>query len=218
MTDHRPWFAGYPEGVPHTLAPFPEKNVFSLLAEAAERHPNAPAAVWAVPGGRTLTYSQLLTETERFSAALVRLGVTKGDRVALILPNCPQYVIAYYATVRIGGVIVGNNPLYTSRELAHQLNDCGAEVCVVLDTLYHAVGPVRDQTPLRTIVVTKLTGAMPFPLSRLAPIELRREAKKQDDPWPPVPSDADVLWWESLMRVEAFIIRRRLRGVEADRF
>ncbi len=84
--------------------------------------------------------------------------------------------------------------------MIHQLNDCGAEVCVVLDTLYHAVGPIRDQTPLRTVVVTKLTGAMPFFLSRLAPIELKRDAKKHQEPWPPVPRDADVVWWEKLMR------------------
>src|SRR3954469_2109516 len=96
MTDHRPWFAHYPEGVPHTLEPYPEKNLFSILAESAERHPNAPAVVWAVPGGKTLTYAQLLAETEKFSAALAGLGVKQGDRVALILPNCPQYVIAYY--------------------------------------------------------------------------------------------------------------------------
>ena len=75
MTDHRPWFAHYPEGVPHTLAPYPEKNLYSLLSEAAERHPNAPAVVWAVPGGKTLNYRQLKSETEKFSAVLVKLGV-----------------------------------------------------------------------------------------------------------------------------------------------
>src|SRR5437588_10691088 len=107
-----------------------------MLEEAARKHPQSPALVWAVPGGRTLTFAQLLSDVERFSAALARLGVKQGDRVALILPNCPQYVVAYYATLRIGGVIVGNNPLYTSRELSHQLNDCGAEVVVVLDSLW----------------------------------------------------------------------------------
>jgi long-chain acyl-CoA synthetase len=200
MTDHRPWFASYPEGVPHSLAPFPEKNLFSLLAEAAERHPNAPAAVWAVPGGRTLTFSQLLTETERFSAALVKLGVKKGDRVALILPNCPQYVIAYYATVRIGGVIVGNNPLYTSRELSHQLNDSGAEVVVVLDSLWPNLKKIEGEYRPRETVVTSVTDYMSFPVNLLAPLKLKKEARKEGHPWPPIPKDAKVRQWKAVMR------------------
>ncbi|MFL5799684.1 MAG: long-chain-fatty-acid--CoA ligase [Actinomycetota bacterium] len=200
MTDHRPWFAGYPEGVPHTLEPYPEKNLFSVLAESAERHPDAPAVVWGVPGGKTLTYSQLLSETERFSAALAGLGVKQGDRVALILPNCPQYVIAYYATVRIGGVIVGNNPLYTARELAHQLNDCGAEVVVVLDSLWPNLKNIEGEYRPRETVVTSVTDYMSFPVNVLAPMKLKKEAKKEGHPWPPVPSDAPVKTWKSLMR------------------
>jgi long-chain acyl-CoA synthetase len=150
--------------------------------------------------GKKTTYAELVKQVDQFSRALVSLGVKKGDRVALVLPNSPQYVVAAYACARIGALFVGTNPLYTEREMIHQLNDCGADVCVVLDTLYNAVGPVRDQTPLRTVIVTKLTGAMPFFLSRLAPIELKREAKKHGDLWPPVPKDADVVWWEQLMR------------------
>jgi long-chain acyl-CoA synthetase len=194
MTDHRPWFAHYPEGVPHTLAPYPEKNLYSLLSEAAERHPNAPAVVWAVPGGKTLSYRQL-----KFSAVLVKLGVKKGDRVALILPNCPQYVIAYYATVRIGAVIVGNNPLYTARELSHQLNDCGAEVVVVLDSLYPNLKAIEKDYKPREVVVTSVTDYMKFPVNVLAPMKLKKEAKHEGHPWPPVPSDADVEHWKRLM-------------------
>src|SRR5205807_5238581 len=103
MTEHRPWLKSYPEGVPRTLEPFPEKSLFSLLEESAQRFPDRPAIAWF---GRHISYEQLLQEVERFSAALSSLGVSKGDRVGLILPNCPQYVIAYYATVRIGAVIV----------------------------------------------------------------------------------------------------------------
>src|SRR5205823_2921860 len=134
MTEHRPWFKSYPEGVPRTLEPYPEKSLFSLLEESAKRFPDRPAIAWF---GRHITYKELLRETERFSALLAKLGVEPGDRVGLVLPNCPQYVIAYYATVRLGAVIVGNNPLYTHRELAHQLNDAGCDVVVVLDQLYH---------------------------------------------------------------------------------
>src|SRR6266511_1725061 len=186
MTDHRPWYASYQEGVPETLAPYPEKNLFSLLGEAAERHPNAPAVVWAVPGGKTLTYSQLVAETERFSGALQKLGVKQGDRVALLLPNCPQYVIAYYATVRMGGVIVGNNPLYTSRELAHQLSDCGAEVVVVLDSLWPNLKAIEEHYRPRETVVTSVTDYMKFPINKLAPMKLKKEAQ-QEAPLAPGP-------------------------------
>jgi long-chain acyl-CoA synthetase len=198
VTD-RPWLQSYPEGVPETLAPYPDRPLYSLLEASAANHPGNVATSFF---GKKTTYAQLVKLVDQFSRVLVSLGVQKGDRVALVLPNCPQYVVAAYACARIGALFVGTNPLYTEREMIHQLNDCGAEVCVVLDTLYHAVGPVRDQTPLRKVVVTKLTGAMPFVLSKLAPIELKRDAKKHDDPWPPVPGDADVVWWEALMRAD----------------
>jgi long-chain acyl-CoA synthetase len=200
MTDHRPWFASYPDGVPKSLAPYPEKSLFSILEESAERFPDRPALVWAVPGGKTLTYRQLREETERFSAALVKLGVKKGDRVGLILPNCPQYVIAYYATVRIGAVIVGNNPLYTKRELGHQLKDAGTDVVVVLDSLYPNLQTVADEFTPREVVVTSVTDYMKFPINMLAPLKLKKEAQKEGHPWPPVPADAKVHQWKSLMK------------------
>ena len=133
MTDHRPWFKSYPEDVPKTLQPYPEKSLFSVLEDSARRFPDRPAIAWF---GRHISYKELLREVEKFSAGLASVGVKPGDRVGLILPNCPQYVIAYYATVRLGAIIVGNNPLYTQRELAHQLNDAGCDVVVVLDQLY----------------------------------------------------------------------------------
>src|SRR5438270_2360957 len=157
MTQHRPWFASYPGGVPRTLEPYPEKSLYSFLEESAERFPDRPAVAWGVPGGETLTYRQLREEAERFSAGLVGLGVSKGDRVGLLLPNCPQYVIAYYATLRIGAVVVGNNPLYTERELAHQLEDAGIEVVVTLDVLYPKVAAVRGGVGLREVIVGKVT-------------------------------------------------------------
>ncbi len=196
MTEHRPWFASYPEGVPHTLAPYPEKSLFSLLEESAKRFPNRPALAFF---GKHLSYRQMLREVERVSAALASLGVKKGDRVGLILPNCPQYVIAYYATVRIGAVIVGNNPLYTQRELTHQLSDAGIEVVVVLDQLYPNLAPIRDEVGVREVVVTKLTDYMKFPLNVLAPIKFKKEAKHENKPWPPVPADAKVKWWSKLV-------------------
>jgi long-chain acyl-CoA synthetase len=200
MTEHRPWYAHYDEGVPRTLAPYPERSAYSLLADAAARHPDRPALVWSVPGGKTLTYREVLSETERFSAALAGLGVKRGDRVALILPNCPQFVIAYYATLRIGGIIVGNNPLYTQRELSHQLSDCGAEVVVVLDQLYASLAAIQSEYRPRETIVTSVMDYMRFPVNRLAPVKLKREARHEGRPWPPVPAGAPVKRWADVMR------------------
>jgi long-chain acyl-CoA synthetase len=200
--NHRPWLASYPNDVPKSLAPYPERSLYSLLEDAARRHPNAPAIAFWVPGapmGRTLTYRDVLKEVEQFSRVLTSLGVQRGDRVGLVLPNCPQYVIAYYAALRIGAVVVGNNPLYTERELSHQLKDAGIEVLVTLDLLYPKVAEVQDEVGLREIVVARVTDFMPFPINFLAPIKMRKEARHHGEPWPPVPSGAKVRWWKELM-------------------
>ena len=199
MTDHRPWFASYPDDVPKTLAPYPERSLYSLLEDSARRFPDRPAVVWAVPGGKTLTYRQLLQEVEKFSAVLAGLGVGKGDRVGLILPNSPQYVIAYYATVRLGAIIMGNNPLYTHRELSHQLKDAQQDVIVVLDRLWPSLKAVEGEFKPRETIVTSVTDYMKFPINVLAPLKLKKEAQHEGQPWPPVPADAPVKWWKRLM-------------------
>jgi long-chain acyl-CoA synthetase len=194
MTDHRPWFASYPDDVPRTLAPYPEKNLFSILEESAARFPDRPAIAWF---GKHISYKELLTEVERFSAALASLGVQRGDRVGMILPNCPQYVIAYYATVRIGAVIVGNNPLYSQRELSHQLNDAGCDVVVVLDQLYPTLKSIEEDFRPRHTIVTGLEDYMPFPKNVLAPrLVFKKQAQKEGRPWPPVPKGDAVKWWK----------------------
>src|SRR5439155_25029774 len=129
------------------------------------------------------------------------LGVKKGDRFGMVLPNCPQYVIGYFAALRIGAVVVGNNPLYTDRELSHQLNDAGIEVLVTLDVLYPNVARIRAEVgSLRTVIVSRVTDFMPFPVNKLAPMRMKKEARAHGEPWPPVPAGADALWWRSVMR------------------
>ena len=197
MTEHRPWFASYQAEVPHTLEPYPRTSVFSMLESSARRFPDRPAMAWF---GRHMSYRFLLAEVERFSAVLSTLGVGKGDRVGLILPNCPQYVIAYYGTVRIGAILVGNNPLYTQREMEHQLKDAGVEVVVVLDQLYPNFEPVFRGLGVREVIATKVTDYMRFPLKQLAPLKFKREAKHEGKPWPPVPGGARAKWWSALMK------------------
>ncbi|MDP9242925.1 MAG: AMP-binding protein, partial [Actinomycetota bacterium] len=197
MTDHRPWLASYPEDVPVTLEPYPEVSVFSMLERSASKFPDKPAIAFL---GKHLSYRELLRDVERFSAVLASLGVSRGDRVGLLLPNSPQYVIAYYATVRLGAVVVGNNPLYTRRELSHQLADAGVKVMVVLDQLYPAFAETQKEMSVSKVIVTKLTDYLPFPLNVLAPLKFRREAKHEGKPWPPVPTTARVKWWGALMK------------------
>ncbi|MEX0833427.1 MAG: long-chain fatty acid--CoA ligase [Actinomycetota bacterium] len=200
MTGHRPWLENYPERVPPSLVPYPEESVFSMLENSARKYPNRPATAFF---GKHIDYAGLLREVERFSAVLASLGVKKGDRVGLVLPNCPQYVIAFYAAVRIGAVVVGNNPLYTERELSHQLKDAGVEVAIVIEQLYPLVDAVRREAGLREVVVAKLNDYMKFPLNLLAPIKFKKDAKHEGKPWPPVPSGAPVKWWKDLMRSES---------------
>ena len=197
MTDHRPWFRTYPASVPRSLEPYPDLTLFGMLESSARRHPEGTAIAWF---GRKITYRDLLGEVERCSAALSGIGIGKGDRVALIMPNCPQYVIAYYATARLGAVVVGNNPLYTKREMEHQLRDCGAKVVIVLDLLYSDFADVFPAVGLEHVIVAGLQEYMPFPKKQLAPIvKFKKTQREQGKPWPPVPKGAPVTRWGAWM-------------------
>ena len=129
-------------------------------------------------------------------------------------------MIAWYACQRLGAVAVGNNPLYTQRELAHQIKDFSPSVMVVLDQLYPAWAAVADEAPVREVIVTELTDYMRFPLNLLAPIKFKKDAKHEGKPWPPVPPDAPVRWWKDAVgvrRIAAAGGRGRRRARRRDR-
>ena len=128
----KPWLQHYEEGVPQTVK-YPQKILSTLLQEAAEEYAQKTAVSFY---GRTLTFDQLNRLVDQFAAVLHRLGIGKGDRVAIILPNLPQYPIVHYAIMRLGAIIVPTNPLYVERELKYQLNDSGAKAVIVLNLLY----------------------------------------------------------------------------------
>src|SRR2546426_10103786 len=136
IATERPWLKQYDPGVPHTLE-YPAVPLQQFLADTAARHPRAVATVFgAVVAHRliegSLTYAELDRLADRFAAGLQSLGVRKGDRVALLLPNCPQFVIAFYGALRAGAVVVSCNPLFTARGLHHPLEDSGTEAPVVV--------------------------------------------------------------------------------------
>ncbi|HLZ48992.1 MAG TPA: long-chain fatty acid--CoA ligase [Candidatus Limnocylindria bacterium] len=171
MTE-RPWLRFYDDGVPPTLA-YPDEPLHAFLAESARRVPDAPATIFF---GATLTYRELDREVDAFAAALQRAGVAKGDRVALILPNSPQYVIAFYGSLRAGAVVVPCNPLYTAAELRHQLADAGATVVAVLSRAYPALREALPGTAVRDVIVTNIKDYMPPALRTL--FTLFREKKE----------------------------------------
>ncbi|MCI4061154.1 long-chain-fatty-acid--CoA ligase [Micromonospora sp. R77] len=159
-TAQRPWTRSYAPGVPADVAESTDSLV-DLLSSAARRFGSRVALDFF---GATTSYAELDAQVTRAAEALRRLGVARGDRVALVLPNCPQHVVAFYAVLRLGAVVVEHNPLYTAQELAHQLTDHGARVAVVWDK----VAPlVVGRGKVETVVAVDLTRALP-PLKRLA--------------------------------------------------
>ena len=179
-TGTKPWLKFYDEGVPASID-YPPVPLDRLLAESAAKHPDHPAIIFGGAVGtrvldKALTYRQLDDAVNRFASAMQKLGVKKGDRVAMFMPNCPQLVISIYGTLRAGGIAVPSNFLYTAGEMEHQLNDSGAEIVVTLSPFYKRVHGIRAHTPLRHVVVTNIKEYFP-PLLRLL-FTLAKEKKE----------------------------------------
>ena len=155
------WLSSYPPGIPAALELDPQRTLVSLLEEACQRFSSQPAFT---NFGRTITYAELEELSARFAASLQkRLGLQKGDRVALMMPNCLQYPVALLGVLRAGLVVVNVNPLYTARELHHQLVDSGAKAIVVVANAAATLADVVDQTPVEHVIVTGLGDLLGFP-------------------------------------------------------
>ncbi|MFQ6067950.1 MAG: long-chain fatty acid--CoA ligase [Candidatus Bathyarchaeia archaeon] len=152
----KPWFKFWPEGVPKHIE-YPEVPLSNFLEKTAEKYPDNTAIVYF---DRKITYKDLNLASDKFGTALSDLGVKKGDKVAIFLPNTPQFVIAYYGAVKIGAVETAVSPLYKEREVKHQLNDSEAETIVVLDLLYPIIEKVWKKTKLKRVIVTGLKDYM----------------------------------------------------------
>lgn len=151
------WYRFWPEGVPKHVD-YPEIPLSDLLKNTAESNPNHVAIVYF---DREMTYGELNIASDKFATALTDLGVKKGDKVALFLPNIPQFVISYYGAIKIGAIETAISPLYKEREVEHQLNDSEAETIVVLDLLYPILEKVLDKTKVKRVIVTSLKEYMP---------------------------------------------------------
>jgi long-chain acyl-CoA synthetase len=186
-----PWLDNYPPGVPHRVE-VPRANLSRLLDDAARRWPDRTAVVFE---GRTMSYKRLAELSWRVGGALAGLGVGKGTRVGLILPNCPQGVATFFGALRVGAVVVQNNPLYTERELRHQLHDAGVDVVVCIDLVYDKVRALRREAGIREVVVTSV-------LDELSPVKrlLGPYTRRGKEATAPVARDEPVRRWRDLVR------------------
>ena len=151
----KPWVKFYPEGVPETIT-IPEETVPQIFDNTTETYGNKTAIVFY---GKKMTYSMLRNLVDRFATALSDLGVGKGDTVALLLLNCPQYVIAYFAALKVGAKVTPVSPVYTSHEIKHQLEDSEAQTIVCLDILYEKVE--KTDIPLKNVILTNIAEYLP---------------------------------------------------------
>jgi len=171
----RSWHKSYEAGVPPALD-FEPLTVPQFLGRAAARHGDTVAVIYF---NRRLTYKQLKDHVDRFATALAGLGVARDTRVAIQLPNIPQTVIAYYATLSLGAQVVMTNPLYTPRELEHQWSDAGCRVAVVTDFLYaDRIRAARERLPIEHYIITSIPDYMRYPLKFFA----RRKLARADPP------------------------------------
>jgi long-chain acyl-CoA synthetase len=194
--DDRPWLRFYADGVPADV-PVPDVPLTRLLDASAERFPNRKALVFF---GRSMTYARLLTAVNRFAGALHAIGVRKGERVALILPNCPQEIIAFYAVLRLGAVVVPTNPLYTAPELHHQLADSGARVVIVFDKAHETLQEAMRGTNVEHVIVTSLRDYLPFVKREMLKLPLAKARRLAAELSTEVPESADVLWFDDLLK------------------
>jgi long-chain acyl-CoA synthetase len=153
----KPWFKFWPKDVPKHIE-YPQISLSQLLTRTAEKNSQQTAIIYF---NRKITYGQLDQASDKFAAALAAEGVKKGDKVAIFLPNIPQFVIAYYGTLKLGAVETAISPLYKEREVEHQLVDSEAETIVILDALYPILEKVVQKTKVKTIIVANLKDYMP---------------------------------------------------------
>jgi long-chain acyl-CoA synthetase len=149
----------YDEGVATTLRPYPDRTLLDYLSENAARWPSRPALFFK---GATITYSTLEKSSSRLAAGLASIGVKPGDRVAIILPNCPQFIVAEIAAWKAGAIVCPVNPTYTDRELEAALNATGAETAFVLNRFYEKLKSVQPQTAIKRVIATGIKDFLPF--------------------------------------------------------
>jgi long-chain acyl-CoA synthetase len=171
--DTHPWLEHYDADVPATLEPYPERSLLDYLSDTARQWPDRPALLFK---GATVTYAQLERLSDSFAAALVGLGVRPGDRVALCLPNCPQFLITEIGAWKAGAIACPFNPTYSDREMEAALTATGAETLVVLNRFYEKLKAIEPRTSVKRVIATNIKEYLPATL-RIAYTLLKEKAE-----------------------------------------
>ena len=153
----RPWVKNYDKGVPATIE-YPKGPVFQFLDNAAQKYPDHACTIFK---GAEISYKEMNAITDRIAGALAAMGVKKGDRVGIFMPNTPQFVMVYFGILKAGGVVVATNPLYTPPEIEHQANDSGVEVMFVMTNFYKTIKAAQPKTKIKKLIVTNLKETLP---------------------------------------------------------
>jgi long-chain acyl-CoA synthetase len=184
------WLKSYEKGVPEKLD-YEDICLPNILERTAGKFPNKMALLFE---GYKVTYGELNNMVNRFAAALHSFGIKEGDSVAILLPNLIPCVVAYYAILKIGGIVVMNNPLYSDRELIHQFNDSASKALITIDLLGNRMIDLRPKTNIKQILYTSIGDYLPFPKNLLFPLVAKKKKLAAD-----VKSSADVYKWKNVL-------------------
>jgi long-chain acyl-CoA synthetase len=158
----RPWVKNYDKGVPATIE-YPAGPVIQFLEQSAQKYPDHACTVFK---GAEITYKEMNEVTDHIAGALAAMGVKKGDRVGIFMPNTPQFVMSYFGILKAGGVVVATNPLYTPSEIEYQANDSGVEIMFVMTNFYKTIKAAQPKTRIKKLIVTNIKEAL-SPVLRL---------------------------------------------------
>ena len=191
MHSVRPWLAHYDADVAHSIAPYPDKTLIDYLADLSRAHGDRSAVLFK---GASVSYRVLETQSDAFAAAVASLGVRPGDRVALLLPNCPQFMIAQFGVWKAGGVVVALNPIYSERELEAALESTGAVLAIALTPFYARVKAVQRRTRLRGVIATSIKEYLPPALRLLFTVFKEKKDGHR------ITIAAEDMWFQDLLR------------------
>ena len=191
---NKPWLAHYDKGVPQTIE-YPKVPLFHFLEEAARKYPDRPCTVFK---GAVISYREVNALSNQMAAALVEMGVKKGDRVGIFMPNTPQFVIAYFGILKAGGVVVAVNPTYPVDEILTPVKDANIEIMFCLSRFYGKLQEVRQKSNLKKIIVSNIKETLP-PVLRLL-FTLAKEKKEGDRLEALDPGD---VWMQDLLKKHA---------------
>ncbi|UMZ74552.1 long-chain-fatty-acid--CoA ligase [Natranaerofaba carboxydovora] len=189
-TDLKQWFKSYPDDIPKSLD-YPDIPLYEILEQTTKKYPDKTATIFY---NAKLNYKELYKQVNALAKSLQDLGVQKGDRVSIMLPNTPQLVIAYYAALKIGAIVVQTNPLYKENELKHQMVDSGSKAIISLDMFYPTIQSVRKDTHLENVILTSLKDYLAFPLNLIYPLKEKKEGNSVK-----IPAQEDIIWFNSLV-------------------